>query len=326
MKVVTFGEIMLRLTPPSYGRLLQANSLCAEFAGAEANVAVSLSILGTESTFVSKLPQNEIGQCAINHLRYYGVDTQFIARGGDRCGIMFLEKGASQRAGKVIYDRKYSAIALASANDFQWDKIFDGAQWFHFTGITPALSENLAYICEQACIAAKKRHLKISFDPNYRATLWNKEEARVALQKLMPYVDIFISNVPQVADVLEIYGNSDEEVAASIINKYNCEKVFFTYRKSISASDNVIGGMLFDGKVYRSRDYSIHIIDRVGAGDAFSAGVIHSLLHGFSQKHTIDFAVAASCLKHTINGDFNLTSTSEVEALVESDGYNLLQR
>ena len=339
MRVVTFGEIMLRLAPENYLRFVQADRLEATFGGAEANVAVSLASFGEQASFVSKLPAHEIGQSAINSLRRYGVDTSLVVRGGDRVGIYYCEKGASQRPSKVIYDRAGSAIATASPDDFDWNAIFDGADWFHFTGITPALGKNLVEICKQACIAAKAKGVKISCDLNYRGKLWTRAEAREAMTELCKYVDVCISNEEDAKDVFgieaentDIYGgklNKEgyKSVAKQLADKFGFEKVAITLRTSISASDNDWAGMLYDGENYCfSKEYHLHIVDRVGGGDSFGGGLIYALLSGKDTQSAIEFAVAASALKHSIEGDFNRIGVAEVEKLAGGDGSGRVQR
>jgi len=339
MKVITFGEIMMRLNPEGYRRFVQAERFEASYSGGEANVAVSLSGYGVDAAFVSKVPAHEIGQCAVNALRRYGVDTSMMVRGGDRLGLYFVEKGASQRASKVIYDRAGAAIALAEPSDFDWEKIFDGADWFHFTGITPALGSNLVDICREACKAAKSKGVKISCDLNYRGKLWTRAEAREAMTDLCRYVDVCISNEEDAKDVFgieaentDIYGgklNHDgyKSVAKQLADKFGFEKVAITLRSSISASDNDWAGMLYDGEdYYFSKSYHLHIVDRVGGGDSFGGGLIYALLSGKTSAQAIEFAVAASALKHSIEGDYNRVSVSEVEKLAGGDGSGRVQR
>ncbi len=338
-RIVTFGEIMLRLAPEGYLRFFQNDRMQATFGGGEANVAVSLANYGMDASFVTKLPAHAIGQGAVNSLRALGVDTKDIVRGGDRVGIYFLEKGASQRGSVCIYDRAYSAIQQASREDFDWDKIFDGADWFHFTGITPALGENLVEICIDACKAAKAKGVKISCDLNYRGKLWTRAEARAAMTKLCEYVDVCISNEEDAKDVFgieaentDIYGGKlDKEgyksVAKQLMDAFKFEKVAITLRSSISASDNDWAGMLYDGENYCfSKEYHLHIVDRVGGGDSFGGGLIYSLLSGKDSQSAIEFAVAASALKHSIEGDYNRVTVSEVEKLAGGDASGRVQR
>lgn len=339
MKVVTFGEIMLRLAPEGYLRFTQADKFGVVYGGGEANVSVSLANYGLDSAFVTKLPKHEIGQSAINALRRFGVDTSMIVRGGDRVGIYFNEKGASQRPSKVIYDRAHSAIAEASREDFDWDKIFEGANWFHFTGITPALNPTVAEICLDACKAAKAHGVKISCDLNFRKKLWTREMARETMTKLCEYVDVCISNEEDAHDVFGIDAeNTDiaggklnhegyKSVARQLAEKFGFEKVAITLRSSISANDNDWAALLYDGKEYCfSKSYHMHIVDRVGGGDSFGGGLIYASLMGYSTQDTVEFAVAASCLKHSIEGDFNMVSVDEVKALAGGNGTGRIQR
>lgn len=340
-KVITFGELMLRLQPYDYLRFVQADSFEATFGGGEANVAVSLANYGLDARFVTKLPEHAIGQMAVNSLRKYGVDTRHIVRGGERVGIYFLEKGASNRGSVCIYDRAHSAIAEADSTDFDWDSIFEGADWFHFTGITPALGANVVEICRQACIAAKKHGVKISCDLNYRGKLWTRQQAREAMTKLCQYVDVCISNEEDAKDVFgieaentDIYaGKLDKEgyksVARQLADKFGFEKVAITLRESMSASDNDWSGMLYDaasGEYCFSKTYHLHIIDRVGGGDSFGGGLIYALLSGKNTQEAIEFAVAASALKHSVEGDYNMVTVSEVEKLAGGDASGRVQR
>lgn len=338
-KIVTFGEIMMRLNPAGYSRFVQAEGFDASYAGGEANVAVSLANYGMDAAFVSKVPSHEIGQCAINALRKYGVDTSKMVRGGDRLGIYFVEKGASQRPSKVIYDRAYSAISKATAADFDWDAIFEGVDWFHWTGITPALGGELPAICLEACKVAKSKGVKISCDLNYRKKLWTTAEAQKTMTELIKYVDVCIANEEDAKDVFGIEAEGTDidagklnhegyiSVAKQISEKFGCEKVAITLRGSISANDNDWAAMLYsDGQAYFSPTYRIHIVDRVGGGDSFGGGLIYSLLSGKAPQDAINFAVAASCLKHTIEQDFNLVSVAEVESLAGGNATGRVQR
>ena len=338
-KVVCFGEIMLRLAPNGYYRFFQNDQMQATFGGGEANVAVSLANYGQDVSYVTKLPSHAIGQAAVNSLRAFGVDTSDIVRGGERVGIYYLEKGASQRGSVCIYDRAHSSIQTADRADFDWDKILDGADWFHFTGITPALGENLVEICLDACKAAKAKGVKISCDLNYRGKLWTRQQAREAMTKLCEYVDVCISNEEDAKDVFgieaentDIYGgklNKDgyKSVAKQLMDRFGFEKVAITLRTSLSASDNDWAGMLYDGKDYCfSKEYHLHIVDRVGGGDSFGGGLIYALRSGKSTQEAIEFAVAASALKHSVEGDFNRVSVSEVEKLASGDGSGRVQR
>jgi len=338
-KVVTFGEIMLRLQTPSYQRISQAKSLEVEFGGGEANVAVSVSNYGMQGCFVTKLPDNAWGDKCISELRAMNVCTKHIARGGDRIGVYFVEKGASQRASTVLYDRANSAIALASADDFNWEEIFEGAEWFHWTGITPALSDASAANCLMACKKAKEMGVKVSCDLNFRKKLWTSEKAGKVMSELMPYVDVLIANEEDAEKVFGIKASatnitggelSDEgykDVAKQLVEKFGVKMVAITLRESISASVNNWAALLYDGKdFFKSKKYNIQIVDRVGGGDSFGGGLIYALVAGYSNQDSIEFAVAASCLKHSIEGDFNRVSVKEVEALMGGDGSGRVQR
>ncbi|QOV18242.1 sugar kinase [Blautia liquoris] len=338
-RVITFGEIMLRLAPEGYMRFVQADTFGATYGGGEANVAVSLANYGMDAAFVTKLPKHEIGQAAVNSLRKYGVDTSEIVRGGDRVGIYFAEKGASQRASKVIYDRADSAIAKAKTSDFDWEKIFKGADWFHFTGITPALNDDAAQICLEACKAAKKLGITVSCDLNYRNKLWSKEKAGEVMGEICKYVDVCIANEEDAADVFGIKAaNTDvttgtvnhegyKDVAKQLKDRFGFSKVAITLRESISANDNNWSAMLYtEDEYYFSKKYKIHIVDRIGGGDSFGAGLICASLNNYDPQQTIEFAVAASCLKHTIEGDFNMVSMDEVTRLAGGDASGRVQR
>ena len=338
-RIICFGEIMLRLNPEGYLRFVQANTFEASYGGGEANVSVSLANYGHDSAYVTKLPTHEIGQCAVNELRRYGVDTSLIVRGGPRVGIYFCEKGAAQRGSKVVYDRAGSSIALAKREDFDWDAILAGAKWFHFTGITPALGGELPDICLDALKKCREKGVKVSCDLNYRGKLWTREEANKVMSKLVPYVDVCISNEEDAADVFGIRAeNTDVQsgklnkegyisVARQITERFGCEKVAITLRGSISANDNNWAAMLYEnGQAYFSKNYLIHIVDRVGGGDSFGGGLIHAALSGFGPQETIEFAVAASCLKQTIEHDFNLVSEKEVLTLAGGNATGRVQR
>jgi len=339
MKVITFGEIMLRLAPEGYYRFVQAVSYGATYGGGEANVAVSLAGFGVDAAFVTKLPKHEIGQGAVNKLREFGVDTSLIVRGGGRVGIYFLEKGASQRPSKVIYDRAHSAIAEAEEADFDWDRIFQGASWFHFTGITPALSDSAAAICLAACKAAKSKGITVSCDLNYRANLWTREKAGEVMGRLMEFVDICVANEEDAADVFGIRASGSDvtsgkishdgykEVATALVRRFGFKQVAITLRESVSANDNNWAAMLCAANdFYFSKKYAVHIVDRVGGGDSFSAGLIYANLQKMEPQEGLEFAVAASCLKHTIEGDFNLVSADEVKKLAAGNASGRVQR
>ena len=330
---------MLRLAPENYLRFVQSEKYEATFGGAEANVAVSLANYGLDAAFVTKLPEHEIGQAAVNSLRKFGVDTSLIVRGGERVGIYYCEKGASQRPSKVIYDRAYSAISKAKVSDFAWGKIFKGATWFHFTGITPALSDDVAKICLKACEEAKKRGITISCDLNFRKKLWSKEKANEVMTKLCGYVDYCIANEEDAKDVFDIEADNTDinsgkldrngyiSVAKKLTDKFGFKGVAITLRESLSASDNNWSAMLYTGgEAVFSKKYAMHIVDRVGGGDSFGAGLIYSLVNGYEPQKAIEFAVAASCLKHSIEGDYNMVSVKEVEALAGGNASGRVQR
>ena len=338
-KVVTMGEIMLRLSTPNNEKFIQADEFDVNYGGGEANVAVSLANYGHDASFVTAVPDNEIGECAVAALRKYNVCTKHIAKGGERLGIYFLETGSAMRPSKVVYDRAYSSISTATAADFDFDKIFEGADWFHFTGITPALGDNVAEICLEACKAAKERNITISCDLNYRNKLWSKEKAGKVMGELCHYVDVLIANEEDSYDVFGIKATDTDitagkvnhegykDVAKQLVDRFNFSKVAITLRGSLSANDNNWAAMLYDGKdYYFSKNYLIHIVDRVGGGDSFGAGLIYSCLNDYTPQDTIEFAVAASCLKHSIEGDFNMVTVDEVKKLAGGDASGRVQR
>ena len=341
-KVVTFGEIMLRLSTPGFSRFVQSDSLTATFGGGEANVAVSLANYGLKSYFVSKLPKHELGQAAVNSLRKFGVNDEYIVRGGDRIGIYYLESGASQRASKVIYDRSNSSVTTLTKSELNWGKIFEGADWFHWTGITPALGKNSRECLLNECIAAKKKGITVSADLNYRAKLWTTKEARTAMVPLMEYVDVCIANEEDAEKSLGFTAGKtnvggaeiDEHGYIQLVNelkkKFNFRCVAITLRESFSASRNGWSAIMHDDKdckePYRSKKYDIQVVDRVGGGDSFASGLIYGLLSKQNTKDALEFAVAASCLKHSIIGDFNLVSVDEVEKLVKGSGSGRVER
>ena len=337
-RVVTMGEIMLRLTPPDNKRFIQADTFNVIYGGGEANVAVSLANYGIEACYLTKLPDNPIGQAALNHLRRFGVNTDLILRGGDRLGIYYCENGASQRPSNVIYDRANSAIAEASSDEFDWQQIFKDVDWFHYTGITPALSENMSEVTLEAVKAASKLGVKISCDLNYRAKLWSQQRAKDVMTELMEYTDIVIANEEDAEKVFGIKSGSDitsgdidvegyRDVASQLIEKFDLELVGSHLRISHSASDNGWLVVLYDGQEFiRSTQYEIHIVDRVGGGDSFAGGLIYSLLSGKSLQEAAEFGAAASCLKQTIPGDFNQVSVSEVETLAAGNASGRVKR
>lgn len=345
-KVVTFGELMLRLMPEGHHRFVQVNNFNAEFGGAEANVAVSLAQFGCDSYFVSRFPQNEIGQSAVNSIRRFGVKTDYSVRGGDRLGIYFLEKGASQRGSVCIYDRKNSAFAESSESDYDWKKIFKGAKWFHVSGVTPALSKKTAALALEACKKAKQSGLIVSCDLNYRSKLWTKAQAKKTMSEIAKYVDVCIANEEDALNVFGIKthktdidnGIIDKEAyiktAELLSKKFGFKKVAVTLRQSINADNNNWSALLYDKKeAVFSREYAIHIVERVGSGDAFAAALIYALIRQSegaefykTNQDVIEFASAAGCLKHTIEGDFNLVTEEEVLHLVKSKGTGRIER
>ena len=340
MKVLTFGEIMLRLQPFGFKRLSQADSFEACFSGGEANVAVSIARFGEEAVFLSKLPANEIADHCIAALRGEGV-TPYIVRGGERMGIYFIEKGASQRASKVVYDRKYASVNTLTPDEIDFDRLFDGVDWFHFTGITAAISEGAYRTLSVVAEEAKRRGVTVSCDLNYRKNLWTSEQAGIQMRRLMPFVDVLISNEEDCKQVFGLEGKGSDieggvlnadgyaDIAAKIRKEFpSISSVAFTLRESLSASANNWSGVLFrDGKGYFSKKYAItHIVDRVGGGDSFAGGLIYALASGKEPQDAIEFAVAASCLKHSIEGDWNAVSVKEVESLVKNGGSGRVAR
>ena len=352
-KIVTLGEIMLRLSPEANDRFIQSESFriipgggeanvavsVANYGHSEANVAVSVANYGYEAYFVSKLPKHEIGQIAVNALRRYGVNTEFIARGGDRVGLYYAETGASMRPSKVIYDRAHSAIAEADAADFDFDKIMEGAQWFHWSGITPAISDKAAELTKLACEAAKRHGVTVSVDLNFRKKLWTSEKAISVMRPLMQYVDVCIGNEEDAQLCLGFKPDADVEggktdaegyygIFQGMMKEFGFKYVVSTLRESLSATHNGWKALIYDGKeFYQSKHYDINpIIDRVGGGDSFSGGLIHGLLTKETQAEALEFAVAASALKHTIPGDFNLVSADEVESLAGGNANGRVQR
>ena len=331
-KVVTLGEIMLRLSTPDFKRFVQADSFDITYGGGEANVAAALCNYGLQGTFVSKVPDNAIGQSAINHLRRYGVDTQFVARGGKRLGIYFLETGASARASQVIYDRADASIAEADIADFDFDKIFEDAVWFHTTGITPALSDKAAALTEAALKAAKAKGITTSIDLNYRKKLWSKEKAKEVMTSLCQYVDVCIGNEEDAETTLgfkskgtdvtkgELNLDGYKDVFQQMKEKFGFKYIASTLRESYSASDNGWSALVYNGKdFYHSKKYEVRIVDRVGSGDSFASGFIFGLATGMEMKDAAEFGVAASALKHTIPGDINHATLNDVKGLMKGD-------
>jgi 2-dehydro-3-deoxygluconokinase len=338
-KVIGFGDLLVRLSPPGYQRFLQATNFEINYTGAEANMLVFLAMNGIPTEFVTRLPDNLISDCALTHLRRFGVGLNHIAFGGDRIATYYLEKGASQRPSRIVYDRKHTGIATASPSDFDWDSIFDGASHFVFTGITPPLGPNLPSICEQACREARRRGITIICDLNYRSLLWSLEDASRTMRQLMPLVDVLICGREDAAKLFGIgepsaaSGNDTPDPAAyaaaaeQLVAQFGFQSVAFTLRETISASDTVWSGLLHSGgKTYIARDYRIHLVDRVGGGDSFTAGLIYGMLQGYDPQHTLDFATAASCLKQTIEQDFNLSFVDEIEMVASGEATGRIRR
>lgn len=328
-KIVCFGEIMMRLNPLNKERFIQADNFAISYSGAEANVCASLANYFGDSSqiyFVSKVPANELGKSSIKTLRSQNINTEYVVQGGQRLGLYFLEEGASQRPSKVIYDRKNSSFAESSVTDYNWDKIFEDCSWFHFSGITPALSDNLAEICKIACKKAKEKNIKISCDLNYRKKLWTTEKANSVMSELFEFVDVCIANEEDVQNVFGLQG-SYEELAQKIIQKFSCKLVAFTLRESFSADKNIWSSLLFSKtESFKSEKYEIQIVDRVGAGDSFSGALIYALLNDYSNQNSLEFATAASCLKHSIHGDFNQVTVDEVLSLMNGNAKGRIQR
>lgn len=317
----------MRLATPGHLRFSQAKKLELTYGGGEANVAVSLCNFGLNASFVTKLPQNPFGEGAIQQLRGLGVDTSQIIRGGDRIGIYFLETGASQRPSVVVYDRAGSAIAGVKAGELDWATIFEGADWFHFTGITPALGPDVAAVTKEAAKAAKELGLTVSCDLNYRAKLWTPEEARATMSETTEYIDVAIGFDDEKVFGIKVLEKGHEEVAREVASRFGFRTVAMTRRQSHSADNNGWSAMLLhEDQFFTSKKYDMHIVDRVGGGDSFTAGLIYGLATGKSGQESLEFAVAASCLKHSISGDFNLVSVAEVEALAQGDGSGRVQR
>jgi 2-dehydro-3-deoxygluconokinase len=338
-KITAFGEIMLRLSPAGHFRLFQSDIFQSSFGGSEANVAVSLAKLGIPVSFVTKLPENSIGVAAETALRIQGVNTKDILWGGNRIGLYFCEKGFAQRPSRVIYDRANSSIAESRRTEYHWDKIFDGNQWFLFSGITPALSDELAATVLEACKYAKAHGLTISCDLNYRNKLWTTKKAHLIMSELLQYVDYCFANEEDAYNVFGIKAEDSNindgllqkegyvDVARQLTALFDLKGVAISLRRSISSTENGWSGLYYtEGQAYFSKEYMIHVIDRVGAGDAFCGGLLYALLSGKNNQDTVDFAVAASCLKHSIEGDFNLSTTDEVEQLLKSGGGGRIQR
>ncbi len=338
-KICTMGELMLRLATEKYMRFGQDDSYFATYGGAEANVAVSLANFGDDAYFISKLPKHEIGEAAVASLRAFGVHTDYIVRGGDRVGVYYLETGASLRPSKVIYDRAHSSMAEAALSDFDFDAYFTDCDWFHFSGITPALSGSCREITFAAVKAAKARGVTLSVDLNYRKKLWTKEQARETMTALMPWCDVCIGNEEDAETCLGFKpgetdvagGNIDlggyKSIFRQMKDAFGFRYVATTLRESYSASDNGWSALIYDGnEFYRTKKYDIHIVDRVGGGDSFSGGLIHALLAGRDFRDAAEFAVAASALKHTIPGDYSRFSEADVDSILKNGTGGRVQR
>jgi len=318
MKIVAFGELLLRLDTKGHERFVQAGEFTARYTGGEANVAVALALWGHEALAVSKVPAHEIGQACVNYLRRYGVNTDWVARGGQRLGILYVETGASQRPSKVIYDRSPSSFREIQPGEFDWPTILAGKDWLHFTGTAPALGPNVRHVLDDALRTARRLGVTVSFDCNYRSTLWSVEEARAVLPPLVEHVDVFVGTTYDTELLFGISG-SPADSAAHLRERFGLKHVAYTLRQSESASVNRLAGLLSSAKgSWASREYEVHLVDRIGGGDAFSAGLIHGLTSGWEPRAIVEFAVAASCLKHSIPGDFNLVSLEEVQQLVQT--------
>ncbi len=337
-RVVTFGEIMLRLAPQDGTRLLQFPCLQATFGGAEANVAVSLANFGMDAAFVSKVPENPIGEAALSQLKGFGVDTSYVLKGGERLGVYYMEKGAGPRPSLCVYDRKNSAVSQAAPGDFDWPAILRGAAAFHFTGITSALSKNCAALCLEAVKASKKAGVLVSCDLNFRKKLWTKAQAKKTMTELCKHVDLLILNEEDASDVFGIKAPASniqggklsaegyKKVAAELFGRFNLKAVAISQRESYSASDNGWSGLYFERggnagepKMFASKKYDLRIVDRVGGGDAFAAGIIYGVLNKMPAQKTVDFAAAAGALQQTIEGDFSRVTVEEVERLAGGD-------
>ena len=339
-KTVGFGDFLLRLSPPGYRRFSQAQAFETYYTGAEANVCASLAVMGESAAFVTRVPENAIAETGLGELRRLRVDVSGVVRGGERLGIYYVEKGASQRPSKVVYDRMHSGITEAKRGDFDWVRLMKGAGFFHFTGITPALGGELPQIVEDACKAAKKVGARISCDLNYRKNLWTTAEASKIMTRLLKYVDHLIANEEDAEKVLGIKADDSDVtggrlsrdgyvgVAKKLVRAFpNLKTVAITLRRSISASDNIWGAMLNEnGRAYFSRDYNVHIVDRVGGGDSFAAGLIYAIGHKMPPQEAIEYAAAASCLKHSIELDVNLATVAEIRQLMSGDGSGRVQR
>lgn len=337
--IVLFGELMMRLNTEGFSRFVQADRFNIHYTGAEANAGAALAAWGCDARLVSRVPAHEIGQACVNHMRRFGLDTRFVQRAGDRLGILYVETGASQRQSKVIYDRKDSAFTTFDDSNLDWNDVFRDARWLHFSGTAPAVAPRLVPLLERACAAAKANGVTISCDLNFRRKLWTQAEANKVMTGLMKYINVLICNEEDADAVFGIKATDSnivdghlsqagyEDVARQLVERFNVSHVAITLRESLSATTNNWAALLYaDGRTVFSKKYNIHIIDRVGGGDSFAAGIIYGLCQGWNNRRTVEFAVAASCLKHTIPGDFNLMTLQEVESLVSGDGSGRIQR
>lgn len=339
-RMVAFGELLMRLQPHGHQRIVQADRFDVGYTGGEANAAALLAGLGVETACVSRVPDNEVGQACVDHLRRFGIETTHVARGGDRLGLFYLETGASQRASKVIYDRDHTSLRSATADDFDWAAILESADWLHFSGTAPASGPAVVEILETGLQLASEQGVRVSCDLNYRRKLWTPAEARAAMKRLMPFVDVLIGNEEDATTVFGlsaegidvVHGELDtasyRRIADQLMEMFELDYVATTLRTSISASKNRWAGAIYDGQQqYLSRTYEIEpIVDRVGGGDAFSGGLIYGLLQELDPQACVDFAVAASCLKHSIPGDFAHLSLAEIETLLAGDASGRVQR
>ena len=326
-KIVSFGEIMLRLSPVGYDRFSQSKQFNAFYGGSEANCALSLANFGKESSYVTKLPDNDIAQCAINELRKYGVDTKNVVRGGERIGLYFCEYGESQRPAKLVYDRKDSAIAKAKREDFDWDKIIEGAEWFHFSGITPALSEECALITLDAVKVAKKHGLTVSVDLNYRETLWGPEAFCNSMRELLTYCDVALGSIEEAELAVGEKAESTESILKKLVEKFDLKYATIILRNRFTAEDVDWTAVLYDGEeFYNAKKYDIHVVDNIGGGDAFAASLIYAITSGYSKQDIIEFATAGSYLKYSMNDDANLSTVDEVRKLMYGDGSGKVSR
>ncbi len=324
--VVTFGELLLRLDTRGYERFVQSEGFGARYTGGEANVAAELAQWGVETFAVSKVPDHEIGQACVNYLRRFSINTDWVLRGPGRLGVLYVETGASQRSSKVVYDRDHTCFRGIRRGELDWDAILRGKDWFHFTGTAPALGPNVLAALKDGLRAAKRKKVTVSFDCNYRSTLWKHEEAARVLKGLMEYVDVFVGTHHDARTMFGIDAQPAES-AALLRRRFGFRAVAYTLREGASASANRFGGLLCDAKGCDvSRSYDMQMVDRIGGGDAFTGGLIYSMLFRLPRRRMIEFAAAAGCLKHTIPGDFNLVSINEVQALADGDATGRIRR